>query len=160
MRTVNGNFSFLRHVVAALIAMVVLTALPVLLYAVAAIVSDDPGGPMMIVFVPMLSLFFAVSMTLLGYFPYASFCQWLARRKSLSAWLPVLVFALLSLLFFGLWRASDREFLPGMGPLQFTGVFAAFATFGFVVYWSVLLFKRPTSVTIASVEQEVYPGSV
>jgi len=142
MLKTNGNFSFLRHVVAALIAMAVLTAVPVLLYFGVAIMDDDPGGPMMIIFVPMLSVFFAVTMTLLGYFPYASFCQYWARRKSISAWLPMLPFALLSFLFFGLWGASsDRGFLTGLGTLQFAGVFGAFSTFGFAVYWLALVFK-------------------
>jgi hypothetical protein len=45
MRTVNGNFSFLRHVMAALIAMTVLTALPLLLYFGVAIASSEVKTP-------------------------------------------------------------------------------------------------------------------
>lgn len=159
MRPVNGNFSFLRHMVAAMIAMAVLTALPLLLYFGVAIMDNDPGAPMMIVFVPLLSLFFAVSMTLLGYFPYASFCQYLARRKSISSWLPVLGFALLSLLIFGLWGASpDRGFLAGLGTLPFAGAFSTLATLGFAAYWLALVFKtKPATIPVMVSSEDKTP---
>ena len=139
MRATDATISVVRHVLAAAASVALLTAIPIVLYIGAAIISNDPGGPLNVVLVPLLSVAVAVGTTVVIYVPFAVLFQWLARKHRVPFWLPLLIFASLSFLFFILWGFLAMERPPPIGHLGFAALFAAFFTFGFVVYWLALV---------------------
>jgi hypothetical protein len=152
MRILDTAFSMLRHGTAALCSIGLLTIIPIIIYIIAAAVSNDPGGPLNFVLVPLLSLALGIGTTFFVYFPIGLFFQWLSRRRKIPAWLPLVMFFSFSILAFVIWGALTVNRPTPLRHLGLAVFFASFFTVGFVGYWLALVFgkkadfsKRPQS---------------
>jgi hypothetical protein len=132
----------LNHAIAGLVSAGVLTAIPIVVYIASAVVSNDAGGPLSLVMVPLLSLAVGAGTTLFVCLPCAILFVWLCRRTRMPVWLPPLAFFLLAALGVVVWGTLALDGPPPIGYLGLGASGGGFFTIGFIAYWFVLMFGR------------------
>src|SRR5688572_1798801 len=105
----------LAHSLAVLFSAAHLTTIPFLLYLAGMVISNDVGGQLNIVIVPLFSLMVGVTTTFMVYLPIAILFSWLVAKTQLPFWAPLLIFLSFSLVFSALWSKLTLEFPSLLG---------------------------------------------
>lgn len=139
MRFPRRTSLLLWHAISLACSAGVLTAIPVVIYFAGAFVTNDAGGPMAVIMIPLLSLAAGCAVAFVVLLPVAALTQRLSRKRAVPLWLPPVLFFLASFGAFLLWNILSMESPPPIGRLGFAASVSGYLALGFVVYWLTLI---------------------
>ncbi|MEX0719001.1 MAG: hypothetical protein WD066_20570 [Planctomycetaceae bacterium] len=139
------------HAIGAAGGIALLSGVPVILYAVAASISPDSGGPMNLVLVPLIAFTFATCITLCLNLPVAVLSDWLTRRRGWPRWPVLPAFVLFALAASWTWTATHPRFTSWETSVVVGTALGLLVGSGFALQWGTLIVGRSLISRLAPV---------